>query len=130
MKSLKDLHGSLIDYLHDGKFVEGIKDFYAENAIIQENSQPVTNGRDEMADKERRFQKKVSAFHGIEVHDTVIDDQGDGNGVVFYETTMKWKQSDRPDIVEVDQTVVERWKDGKIESIRFYGDYDPGELPG
>ena len=71
----------------------------------------------------------MTAFHGIEVHDTVIDDQGDGNGVVFYETTMKWKQSDRPDIVEVDQTVVERWKAGKIESIRFYGDYNPGELP-
>lgn len=129
MKSLKELHDSLIGYLHEGKFVEGIKDFYAKDATIQENSEPATLGRAAMVDKETRFQKKVEKLHGIEVHATAIDDQGGGNGIVFYEATMKWEQSDRDDTVVVDQTIVERWEEGEIKSIRFYGNYDPGELP-
>lgn len=126
---LIQLHDQLLQYLRDGKFAEGIEDFYAEEVTAQENAGPITRGRVEMAKNERRFQKKLTKYHGIRVHARNIDDQGSGNGVVFYETTMSWEQFDRTGIVEVDQVVVERWKDGKITSIRFYGNYEPGPLP-
>ncbi len=128
-ESLLNLHNRLIGYLKAGKFVEGIEDFYAEDATAQENSKPVTRGRQTMAHDEKRFQKKLTAFHGIDVRSTAVDDRGDGNGTLFYEATMRWEQNDRPGIVTVDQAVVERWKNGKIESIRFYGNYEPGQLP-
>ena len=52
---------------------------------------------------------------------------GDGTGVVLYECVMKWEQTDKGH-VEVEQAVVERWKNGKIAHIRFYGNYEPGPL--
>ncbi len=127
--TLKQLHSDLIDYLHEGKFAEGIEAFYAEDVTAQENAGELSRGRAEMAATERRFLSKITAYHGIDVHATAIDDHGNGSGVVFYEATMKWDQSDRPELVNVHQTVVERWKDGKVEAIRFYGNFNPGELP-
>jgi hypothetical protein len=121
---LADLHGQVVDYLRAGKFAEGIDDFYAEDATAQENNEPLTRGRAVMAANEREFLKKVSAYHGIEVLGTAVDDQGGGSGTVFYECVMKWDQSDKG-AVTVEQAVVERWKDGKIQSIRFYGNFNP-----
>lgn len=126
--SLQELHAQVIDYLKAGKFAEGIEDFYAEDVSAQENGGEPSVGRDQMAANERRFLQKVTAYHGIEVLATAFDDQGDGNGVVFYEAIMRWEQSDRGS-VEVHQSVVERWQNGKIANIRFYGTFDPGPLP-
>ena len=38
---------------------------------------------------------------------------------------MQWDQSSKGHVT-VNQAVVERWKSGKISSIRFYGNVDPG----
>lgn len=127
--TLRDRHEAVIAYLKAGKFVEGIEDFYADNATAQENSGPIVRGRLEMAANERRFQKKLTGFHGIEVRNRAFDDRGGGTGTVFYEATMRWEQSDRAGVVTVDQAVVEQWNNGKITSIRFYGNYEPGPLP-
>lgn len=126
--SLEQLHDRVIDYLRQGKFAEGIEDFYAEDVTSQENANPPVQGRDLLSATERRFLQKVSAYHGIEVLATAIDDQGGGNGTVFYEAVMKWQQTDRGPVT-VEQSVVERWRDGKISNIRFYGNFEPGELP-
>jgi hypothetical protein len=80
-----------------------------------------------MIKNERAFLTTVTAYHGIEVLATAIDDQGGGNGVVFYEAIMQWDQSDKGH-VSVNQVVVERWKNGKIAHIRFYGNFDPGPI--
>ncbi len=129
MASVTELHSQLIEYLNQGKFAEGIEDFYHQGVVAQENSNEPSIGREALAANERKFLSKVTAYHGTKVHATAIDDQGDGSCTVLYEATMSWDQSDRPQTVSVDQAVVERWRDGKIESIRFYGNFDPGELP-
>ncbi len=123
-KSLQALHTQLIDYLKQGKFAEGIEDFYTEDATAQENTNSPTVGRALMVKNEREFLTKVSAYHGIEILATAIDDQGGGNGVVFYEAVMQWDQKDKGHVM-VNQAVVERWKNGKIDQIRFYGNFDP-----
>ncbi len=124
-KKLSDLHSQVIEFLKQGKFVEGIEEFYAEDAAAQENTNAPTVGRATMVNNEREFLTKVTAYHGIEVLATAIDDQGGGNGVVLYEAVMQWDQRDKGH-VSVNQVVVERWKDGKIAHIRFYGNFDPG----
>ncbi len=123
-QSIQELHAQVIEYLKQGKFAEGIEDFYAENASAQENTNPPTVGRATMIENERQFLSKVTAYHGIEILATGIDDQGGGNGVVLYEAVMQWDQSDKGH-VSVNQVVVERWKEGKISQIRFYGNFDP-----
>ena len=125
-QSLQTLHEQVIEYLKQGKFAEGIEDFYAEDATAQDNTNPPTVGRVTMVENERKFLAKVTAYHGIEILATAIDDQGGGNGVVFYEAIMQWDQKDKGH-VSVNQVVVERWKDGKIANIRFYGNFDPGK---
>ena len=126
--TLQQQHDQLIEYLKAGKFAEAIEDFYTEQVVAREMGGEPSQGRAEIAANERRFLKKVSAYHGIDVLARVIDDQGDGNGTIFYEAIMRWDQTDRG-AVEVNQTVVERWRDGKIADIRFYGNFDPGPLP-
>ncbi len=66
--TIEQLHGDLIGYIHQGKFAEGIEDFYADDVTAQENSGPISRGRSEMAATERRFLAKVTAFHGIDIH--------------------------------------------------------------
>ncbi|GJL55377.1 MAG: hypothetical protein NPIRA02_25090 [Nitrospirales bacterium] len=124
-QNLQDLHAQVIEYMKQGRFVEGIEDFYAEDATAQENTNLPTVGRATMVQNEREFLTKVTAYHGIEILATAIDDQGGGTGVVLYEAIMQWDQSDKGR-VSVNQVVVERWKDGKIAHIRFYGNFDPG----
>ena len=126
-QSLATLHAELIDFLKDGKFAEGIEHFYAEDASARENSAPPTIGRNTMAANERKFLEKVTAYHGIEVLGTAIHDEGGGNGTVFYEAVMRWTQRDAGEVT-VQQVVVERWRDGKVQNIRFYGDFDPGPV--
>ena len=121
---LQELHGNVIEYLKQGKFAEGIEEFYSDSVSVQENTNPPVSGRETIAANEREFLKKVTNYHGIDILATAIDDQGNGSGTVFYEAVMKWDQSDRGH-VEVEQSVVERWQDGKIQSIRFYGNFDP-----
>ena len=94
-KNLTDMHTQVIDYLKQGKFVEGIEEFYAEDATAQENINIPTVGLATMLKNERAFLTTVTAYHGIEVLATAIDDQGGGNGVVFYEAIMQWDQSDK-----------------------------------
>ena len=82
---------------------------------------PLAHGRDAVAAAEAEYVKGVTAFHGVKVHATAIDDHGDGSGTVFYECEMHWEHTGRRK-VDVQQSVVERWRDGKIAAIRFYGD--------
>jgi hypothetical protein len=125
--SLHVLHAQVIGYLKQGKFVEGIEDFYAENATAQENGNLPTVGRTTMASNERAFAKKLTAYHGIDVLATVVNEHGGGNGIVFYEAVINWDRSDTGHET-VNEVVVERWKDGKIADIRFYGNFDPGPI--
>ena len=81
--NLQELHNQVIDYLKQGKFAEGIEDFYAEDVSVQENNNAPFQGRDAIAANEREFLKKVTNYHGTEVLATATDDQGDGNGTVF-----------------------------------------------
>ena len=126
-QSISDLHEELIGYLREGKFAEGIDDFYAEDVRAQENNGAPVEGKNALAENERQFLKKVTAYHGIEILATAIDDQGGGNGAVLYECVMRWNQSDAGEVT-VQQAVVERWSEGKVQSIRFYGDFDPGPM--
>jgi len=118
---IKQLHQEIIDALEKGDFVGPIERFYADDVVVQSNDDAPARGRDAIAAAEKEYVEGVTAFHGIKVHATAVDDHGDGNGVVFYECEMHWEHTARPK-VDINQAVVERWKNGKIESIRFYGD--------
>lgn len=118
---LADLHQEIITALEKGDFVGPIEKFYAEDVVVRTNNEAPAHGRDAIALAESEYVKGVTAFHGIEVLATAVDDQGDGTGTVFYEVEMHWEHTGTAE-VDIHQSVVERWVQGKIASIRFYGD--------
>ena len=118
---LADLHQSIIEAIQNGDFVGPIDAHYADDIVAITNSGEPARGRAAISAAEAEYVKGVTAFHGVEVFDTAINDLGDGNGTVFYECRMRWEHVNRPE-VDVRQTVVERWQGGKIAEIRFYGD--------
>lgn len=122
-QSIATLHAQLIGYLEEGKFAEGIEDFYADDVVAREGHAESNSGRLALAAAEREFLQKVTAYHGIEVHATAVDETSPGNGTVLYEATMRWDQSDKGAVV-VEQAIIERWRDGKVADIRFYGNFE------
>lgn len=120
---LEVLHNQVIDLVKQGQFTKGIEDFYAEDVTQQANADPIQKGRDVLANAERDYESKVTALNKVDVMATAIDDQGDGNGTVFYEVHMQWEHSEAGS-VDVQQAVVERWENGKIQHIRFYGTFE------
>ena len=120
--SLHDLHNQALHYVKEGKFVESIEEFYAENATLQVHTAVPTLGRDLIIKNERASLENVTAYHGLEVLATAIGEFEEGTGIVFYEGIMQWEQSDIGHVT-LNQVVIERWKDGKILNIRYFGNY-------
>ena len=122
--NLRDRHNELTAYVRDGKFAEGIEEFYAADVVARENGNEPRNGRDALAAAEREYLAGVTAYHGLTVHETVVNDQGDGSGTVFYEAEMRWDHKEEG-AVHVRQCVIERWVKGEVADIRFYGTFVP-----
>jgi len=104
----------LLTYIQAGRLLDAINEFYAEDVVMQENTQPPTVGRQTNLERERHFLSTVKEWRGFEVIS-----QGAGNNVTFYETVMDWIGTDGTP-VHVEQFVVAKWHDGKIVHERFY----------
>jgi len=108
----------LLDHIAQGKILEAMERFYAPNASMQENANPPTVGLEAYIEREKQFLANVKEFHAFEA--TAV---ATGPGLSIVESEMRFTdQSDQE--VTLQQVSVQRWKDGKIVSERFY--YDSG----
>lgn len=104
----------LFAYIQAGRILDAIKEFYAEDTVMQENSAPPTIGRQANLERERKFLSTVKEWRGFRV-----TAHGAGDNVTFYETVMDWIATDGTP-VHVEQVVVAKWLDGRIVHERFY----------
>ncbi len=112
-----DLNNRLNDlfaYIREGRIIDAMNDFYAEDAIMQENLEPPTVGREANIEREKQFLSMVKEWKSFE-----ITAQGVGDNVTFYETIMDWISTNGTP-VHVEQVVVAKWQDGKIVHERYY----------
>jgi len=112
--TLQDRLEDLFAYIREGRILEAINEFYAEDAIMQENTQPPTVGREANLEREKQFLNTVKEWIRFDV-----TAKGLGEDVTFYETVMDWVATDGTP-VHVEQVVVANWQDGKITHERFY----------
>ena len=98
----------------EGRILDAINDFYAENAVMQENTQAPTVGRTANLEREKQFLNTVKEWKRFDVIA-----KGIGDDVTFYETVMDWVTTDGT-TVHVEQVVVAKWQDGRIIHERFY----------
>lgn len=98
----------------EGKILEAIDKYYAENVVMQENEQPATKGKAANRAREEEFLANVVEFRGAEVKAVAV---GDNVTMVewFYDYTHKeWGKR------VYHQVAVQRWENGQIVHERFY----------
>jgi len=111
---LQDKLEDLFAYIRQGRILDAINEFYAENAAMQENDEPPTVGRKANLEREKQFLSTVKEWKRFEV-----TAKGVGDDVTFYETVMDWIATDG-NPVHVEQVVVAKWQDGRITHERYY----------
>ncbi len=112
--NLQDRLEDLFSYIREGRILDAINEFYADDASMQDNSLPPTVGREANYEREKQFLSMVKEWKGFEVTAT-----GVGDDVTFYETVMDWVTTDDTP-VHVEQVVIAKWKNGKITHERYY----------
>ena len=108
----------LLDYVRQGRIMDAMREFYAEDVVMEEPAYGKTVGLAANLEREQKFVDSVKEFKNFETPRVSV-----GDGVSIYENVMDWVDvNDNP--VHVEQVAVATWKDGKIIEERFY--YDTG----
>ena len=124
--TLLDKTKQMIEGLKEGKFVEGMEEFYAEDAVNEEATGTKIVGKANIIANEKKVLEQVKSYHGIDIRSFGAGpDDGNGNGVTFaeYKLTVDLKDGRT---FNPDQVQVTRWSDGKASHIQFF--YDPSKL--
>jgi ketosteroid isomerase-like protein len=112
--SVQELDKQLNDGVLAGKVMETFEKFYADDVVMQENSDEPRVGKAANRKAEEEFVSSVEAFNGAKV--TASAANGD---VSFsqWEMDITFKGGKR---VKMEQVAVRTWKDGKITHERFF----------
>lgn len=121
--SLLEKTRQILEMLEEGQFVEGMEQFYADDAVNEEPTGDRVQGKASIISNEQKFLEQVAAFHGVTVKSVGAGvDDGRGNGVTFAEYSIRADMKDGKQF-NPDQVQVTRWKDGKAVHNQFY--YNP-----
>lgn len=106
----RDLHA----YIAEGRILDGLREFYAQDCSMQENLQDPWVGLDTNLERERAWLDTVAEFKSFEVHRIAVE--GDTS---FAETSMSYvdKEGQTISLAQVSRAI---WKDGRIVNERFY----------
>lgn len=114
MANVAELNKKLDDAVLAGKALEAFEELYADDVVMQENSDAPFVG------KELNRQREIDFFSSIgELHSAAVLSSAAGDDVSFseWEMDVTFKNGYR---MKLNQTAVRRWKDGKIVNERFY----------
>jgi ketosteroid isomerase-like protein len=114
MPNIAELNRKLDDGIFAGKALEVFDELYADDVVMQENTDPPFVGKAFNRKREIEFFATVDAWHGGKV----LSSGADGD-VSFTESEMDVtiKGVGR---IQTSQVAIRRWKDGKIVHERFY----------
>jgi hypothetical protein len=104
----------LLEYVRNGRIMDAMQEFYADNVVMEEPAYGRTVGLAANLEREQKFVDSVAAFNNFETPAVAV-----GDGVSSYENVMDWTDTDGNDI-HVEQVAVQRWEGGKIVHERFY----------
>ena len=109
----------LVSYVEQGRILDAIREFYADDVVMQDNLNPPTVGKAANLERERAF------FGAIQVHEhRALSVLVDGD-----RATINWLfQFTGADGVRyrMDQLALQQWRDGRIVRERFV--YDSASL--
>ena len=111
---------ALVAMVEQGKFVEAIEEFYAEDATMQENNAAPRGGRDKLVEGERRTLATHQAARTLPGSSFLLD----GDQVVIH-WVFEFTRMDGTSF-RMDELARQRWRGDRIVEERFY--YDPAQL--
>ncbi|MFI4862483.1 MAG: nuclear transport factor 2 family protein [Phycisphaerales bacterium JB063] len=104
----------LLDYVRNGRIMDAMHAFYADDVVMEEPAYGKTVGLAANLEREQQFVDSVQAFKHFEASKVAV-----GDGVSMYENVMDWTDVQGNDI-HIEQVAVQRWEGGKIVHERFY----------
>jgi len=111
---------ALIAMVEQGKYVEAIREFYAEDASMQENDEPPRAGRDRLIEHEWRMLSAHKEARTLPGSSFLLD----GDRVVVH-WVFEFTRLDGTRF-RMDELAHQRWRGDRIVEERFY--YDPAQL--
>ncbi len=116
--NLEERLQQLVRSIGEGRNLEAMNEFYAENISMQENANAPTVGLAANIEREKQFLAFVKEWKGAAVKAMAVN-----GSASFVEWVLDWVAIDGTP-VHREQIAVARWRDGKIVQERFY--YDTG----
>lgn len=110
----------LIEAIGQGRIIEAFDEFYGEEVVMQENSEPETVGKSENRIREEQFVASVKEIYGGSFGPIIID--GDN---VAYQSFMDFRTVDGLRIAKT-QVAIQKWEGDKIVHERFF--YDTSKM--
>ena len=112
--SVQELDKQLNDDVLSGKIIDAFEKYYADDVVMQENSDEPRKGKAANRQAEEAFMASVESFNGGACTASAVN--GD---VTFseWEFDITFKGGKR---AKTNQVAVRHWKNGKIVSERFY----------
>lgn len=108
-----------------GKTVEAIERYYAEDAIVFENRSLARAGRASCAQWEREQVRRHAQPPVIRVRARALDPS---TNTAFFELTVRWIEGNQR-VMRLEEVLVQSWERGRIAQERYYyeGVVDEGD---
>ncbi len=114
MSTIAELDSQLNQDILSGKALEAFEQYYADDVVMQENSEEPRKGKEVNRKFEQQFFENVEEFHGAKLLASAVS--GD-TSFSEWEFDITFKQGGR---VKMSEVAVRKWKDGKVAFERFY----------
>ena len=106
--------GELLEYVQQGRIMDAMREFYAEDVVMEEPAYGATKGLAANLEREQNFVDSVKEFRNFEAKNVSV-----GEDSAIYENVMDWIDVKGQE-VHVEQVSVQEWSKGKIVRERFY----------
>ena len=114
MANIAELNKKLDDAVLAGKALEAFDELYAEDVVMQENSDTPFVGKAFNRTREIEFFSSIAQLHSAAVLSSA---SGEDTSFSEWEMDLTFKNGHR---AKLSQTAVRRWKNGLIVHERFY----------
>ncbi|MCA3218599.1 MAG: nuclear transport factor 2 family protein [Burkholderiales bacterium] len=111
---------AFIALVESGDTVAALRQFYAEDATMQENQDPPRVGLDALIAHEQRALAGVQSMAVRCVHPVLVNDEDVAIRWVFTYTTRAGR------LVRFEELAWQRWRGEKIQAEQFF--YDPAQM--
>ncbi len=114
--SITEAVHDLIETMKAGDILGAFEKHYAQDVVMQENSEPPTEGKDANREREKQFVASIKDFKSLWIDSVAVNEQ---DGVAFIEYGFNFINTDDQDVT-YQQAARQTWQNGKIVSERFY----------